>query len=302
MPEDGIDWLAKEEILSFEEIVRLIGIFYNQGVRRFRLTGGEPLLRTDIVNLVAMITKDHDDIELSMTTNGIKLTELAEHLADAGLNRINISLDTLDHVQFKELTRRDAFDQVMNGIKTAVAAGFDEIKINAVSLRGINDDLPTLLKFIEFSEKFNIEVRFIEIMPFTGNGWNEKRFISSQDLRERISRIDELIPLDVASSSTSTRWGMKGHNAQLGFISSVSESFCENCDRVRITVDGNLRPCLHNKKEYNLKELLRSGVSDEVILERIQLGLNEKWKEHPDFLSLRYKNPIADREMIRIGG
>lgn len=303
MPEDGIEWVNREEILSFEEIIRIMEIFHRHQVRKFRLTGGEPTIRSDIISFISKVKKQMPDIDLSMTTNGLSLDRLAYDLKAAGLDRVNISLDTLHEEKYNKITRRKKFKHVIAGIKSALKADFDQVKINAVSIKSFNSDLESLTDFIDFSEEYGVEVRFIELMPFTGNEWEDGGFISSAKLREIIRKKEDLIELPMDNpSSTSKTWSARDGKAKLGFISSVTESFCDNCNRVRITAEGNLRPCLHNKKEYPLKPLIRSGASDSEILNLIKKGLNEKWKEHPDFLSLKYLPPLDDREMIRIGG
>lgn len=301
MPEEGITWVPKKEILTFEEILRLISLFYNCGIRKFRLSGGEPTLRHDIVNLIQLVKTEYPNIDLAMTTNAILLGNLADQLKLAGLDRLNISIDTLDKEKFKRITKRDQFDAVMKGIKFAIDCGFEDIKINAVSIKEFNDDHASLDKFIEFSKENNIEVRFIELMPFTGNDWKDKEFISSKDLRDKILKFRNLQQLPQLPNSTSTRWKTQD-GGSLGFISSVTESFCDSCNRIRITAEGSLRPCLHNASEYDLKGLLRSDASDERILEQIRLGVMQKWKAHPNFLDLKYLPPFDDREMIKIGG
>jgi cyclic pyranopterin phosphate synthase len=303
MPEDGIKWIDRENILSYEEILRIIRIFYKNSVRKFRITGGEPTIRKDIIYLLREIKDQFPDVDLAITTNGLKLNEMAVNLKKAGVDRLNISLDTLDHNRYKEITRRDSFGEVMRGIKKAIEVGFEEIKINAVSIKDFNDDWESIDEFIKFSEETGIEVRFIEIMPFSGNSWENNGFISSSDLRKQIKHHMDLIPLQSDDlSSTSKTWKIGNDGAKIGFISSVSESFCSTCNRIRITADGQLRPCLHNASEYDLKNALRGNISDEEIEELIREGINKKWKEHPDFLSITYRPPVDDREMIRIGG
>lgn len=303
MPEDGIEWQQKDKILSFEEILFLIDIFYNEGIRSYRITGGEPTIREDYVKLIKMIKSKFKDIDLSITTNGIKLKKYAAELKEAGLDRINISLDTLNHTKFEIMTRRKKFQDVINGIDEALKYNFKEIKINAVSLNQFNDDYDSLKEFIDFSEERGIEIRFIEFMPFTGMNWNNGEFVTSKNLRETINQNETMILLDTINvSQTSKTWSLRDGKAKIGFISSVSESFCHSCNRVRITADGDFRPCLHNAKEYPLRDLIRSNADQSTILKVIKLGLLEKWKEHPDFLSLNYIPPFNDREMIRIGG
>ena len=303
MPEEGVEWQEKSKILSFEEINHLVKLLVSVGVTNIRLTGGEPSIREDYLELIRMLKSDNPSITLSMTTNAIKLKNDAQALKESGMDRLNISLDTLSHIKFNDITRRDVFSKVIEGIEKAVEVGFKEIKINAVAIKDFNTTEDELRKFLDLATKFNIEIRFIELMPFTGMGWSNDKFISSEDLRNSISKISEITPLPLKDpSQTSRTWDIKNQNGRVGFISSVSESFCSTCDRIRITAEGNLRPCLHNNLEYPLREMIRCGKSDEEILQVIKKGLAEKWKEHPDFLSLTYLPPMDDREMIRIGG
>lgn len=302
MPENGVKWLDKKEQLTFSEIYKLIEVFNDLDVKKIKLTGGEPLLRKDVIELVKKITIDLPKIELSMTTNGVLLSKYGKQLFNAGLRRVNISLDTLNHDKFEEITRKNKLNQVLDGIKCAIEVGL-EVKINAVSIKNFNDDKKSLNEFINFSEINNIPIRFIELMPFTGNKWNFDNYVSSEELRETIKSSNELIPLKIADkSSTSKYWRIEKNKATVGFISSVSESFCENCNRIRVTAEGKLRPCLHRHLEYDLRPYLNGQKRFENISKFIQMAINEKWKEHPDFLALRYKPPIDDREMIRIGG
>ncbi|MFV2014499.1 MAG: GTP 3',8-cyclase MoaA [Candidatus Heimdallarchaeota archaeon] len=303
MPEDGIDWQKKDKILTFEEILYLIGIFHSEGIKSYRITGGEPTVREGYIKLIKMIKSKFTNINLSMTTNGINLKRDAAALKEAGLDRINISLDTLDQHKYEEITRRDKFQQVLDGIDEVLKYDFKEIKINAVSISQFNDDFESLKMFIDFSEEKNIEIRFIEFMPFTGTNWDNGGFISSSVLREIIKKTENMIPLEtIISSQTSRTWSLRDGKAKIGFVSSVSESFCHSCNRVRITSEGNFRPCLHNAKEYPLRNLIRSDTDRDKILTTLRAAVKEKWKEHPDFLAISYIPPIDDREMIRIGG
>lgn len=298
MPEGPIDDTEKENILTFEEINRLVGILSRNGVRKIRLTGGEPTIRRHFVELCRMITSD-SDVELAITTNGVLLKRMAKDLWEAGVTRLNISLDTFDEDKFNTITRRKNFKEVIEGIDEALKYRF-EIKINAVSIKTLNDDLESLESFIAFSNRTGTQIRFIELMPFTGNQWTERRFLSSKELREKIEKISKLKEEPRGITQTSRNYSTGG--AKFGFISSVTETFCSNCDRIRITADGNLRPCLHANKEYPLRELMRNGITDEELLEKIKIGLAQKWEQHPDFLALHYMPPIDDREMIRLGG
>lgn len=303
MPEEGIEWQKKEHILTFEEIIYLIRIFHSYGIKNYRLTGGEPTVRDDVVKLVELIKSEFPDINLSMTTNGINLTKFAVPFKEAGLDRLNISLDTLNHEKFYEMTRRDQFTKVMDGISAAINANFENIKINSVALRDFNNDYASLKEFIDFSEENNVEIRFIEFMPFTGTNWRNGQYIDSNSMIEEIKAHEEITELPLLDPSQTSRiWSLREGKSKIGFISSVSNSFCDSCNRIRITAEGNLRPCLHNSKEYPLRDLIRKNVPKEEIMAIIQKGLNEKWKAHPDFLAPNFILPIDDREMIRIGG
>ncbi len=301
MPDGTIDWTPKKNILTFEELTRLVDLFYKSSIRKFRLTGGEPTIRHNFEIFCETISKKYPDIELSMTTNGHKLKEIAERLKEVGISRLNVSLDIFDRDKFNNITQREYYDDILVGIDMAASIGI-KVKINAVSMKTFNDDKVSLNKFIEYSANTGIEIRFIELMPFTGNDWSADKYLSSEDLRTAFNRIEPLEEIDKDSPSQTSRVFIGKSGAKIGFISSVSESFCESCDRIRITADGNLRPCLHANKEYSLRDLMRSGASDEELLNVIRDGLNEKWASHPDFLELQYLPPMSDREMIRIGG
>lgn len=301
MPNGNINSAIKEDILTFEELNRIIGILYKKNVKKVRLTGGEPSLRKDFVKFCQLIRKNYPDIELSMTTNALKLKQYAKDLKKAGMDRLNISLDILDKIKFKNITQRDVYDDILDGIDLAIKLGFI-VKINAVSVKSFNDERVILEKFLEFSIEKQVPIRFIELMPFTGNKWSANKFLSSEELRERFKEIDEIIEMKKDHISQTSRVYSTKKGASIGFISSVSESFCKNCNRIRITADGNLRPCLHQGNEYSLRDPIRSGASDNDILKIIEDGLSKKWTEHPNFLALQYLPPLDDRAMIHIGG
>jgi GTP 3',8-cyclase len=298
MPEEGIKWKKPEEIMSYEEITRLVKILHQSGVHKFRFTGGEPTVRSDFITLVQMIQRICPLLDLSITTNGLKLVELAEDLYSAGIKRLNISLDTLDHQKFLKITKRDQFQKVLDGIKEAQKYPFQEIKLNAVAIKNFNDN--EIMDFVTFSEQTGITVRFIELMPFTGNNWNLGEYISKHEILS-ILQAEDLKPIQQKiKSQTSTEYTLRHGKAKIGFIASVSESFCETCDRIRLTSEGNIRTCLHSNHEIPIREHLH--LSDADIYDILQKGVSEKWAGHPDFTKVHYKPPVDDRAMILIGG
>lgn len=299
MPDEP-QFSPKDEIITFEEIVRLVKILHSTGIHKFRLTGGEPTLRKNIETLVRDIKSICPTISLGMTTNGARLSKLAPKLKRAGLDALNISLDSTNEKTFNHLIQRTHFREVMEGIEAAIHHGF-KTKINAVALKGLTDK--EIEDFLTFSEKKNVEVRFIELMPFNGNEDFRKFFLSKDEILNLMSKIDEpiMIPKD-DPSKTSVTYTFRNRSARIGFIPSVTESFCSSCNRIRITASGTIRPCLHAPEETPLRPLLRMEVPDAEILETIRKCVNKKWKEHPDFNILTYKPPVSDRAMMLIGG
>lgn len=298
MPEEGIEWQSHEKMLTFEEIVRIVRILHSTGITKFRFTGGEPTVRKEFPKLMREIANICPTIEISITTNGALLKDMTQELKDAGVKNLNISLDTLQRDKFKHLTRRDAFDDVIAGIKAAQNVGFDKIKVNVVALR--NTNMSELHDFIDFAEQTGITVRFIEIMPFNGNSWNSADYISKVDILKLMDEPFQPIATD-DQAQTSREYAFRNGNAIIGFIASVSESFCSTCDRLRVTAEGKIRPCLHDANEVSIMELLRGTGTDAQILNQITKIMQTKWKAHPDFLQ-NYKPPLSDRAMTLIGG
>ncbi len=299
MPAEGLRWLPKSDILTYEEIARLVGVFHSLGVRTIRLTGGEPTVRRDLPALVGMIRSVATDVDLSMTTNGFLLDELAGPLAAAGLDRINVSVDSLLRHRFAEMTRRDALDRVLEGLRAAEAAGLSPIKLNCVVLRGTNDD--EVADFAAFARKTGYDVRFIEYMPLDADhGWERAKVMPS---REVLARIAERFPLiaeesDDPSPASSHRFA-DGAPGSVGVIASVTEPFCDSCDRMRITADGQFRSCLFALDETDLRGPLRAGASADDVEALIRAAMWEKWSghriNHPDFVQ-------PARSMSAIGG
>lgn len=300
MPEHGMAWMKKDELLTHEEIVRLAGVFVGLGVRKIRLTGGEPLMRRDLHVLVEMLSNTAGIEDLALTTNGYFLSEQAEALARAGLKRINISLDSLNPIKFREVTRRNYYDRVWEGIKTVEALGIGPIKINVVLMRGINDD--EIMDFVNLARKSPLVIRFIEFMPIgKDDGWNMERVVPTQEVIETIERKTgrKLVPIEYRDSEPASRFTFDDGVGEIGFISSVSEPFCNRCNRIRLTSDGKLRTCLFSLKETDLKRLLREGAADREIKQAI---LEAVWNKEPGHLINRPGFVRPNRTMSQIGG
>lgn len=303
MPFNFDKWLPTESLLTANELVNVIDIAVSQGVSEVRLTGGEPLLRPDIVEIVSRINSLEKAPELSMTTNGVALAKVAKALAEAGLRRINISLDTLDWERFKRLTFRDRYDDVIEGIAAARSAGLAPIKINTVLMRGINDD--EALPLLKWALSENLNLRFIEQMPLdAGDAWTRKNLITADDIFQQLNSEFELTPVSDRGSSPAEEFYINGGPATVGIIGSVTRSFCANCDRLRLTSDGQLRNCLFSNEETDLRSILRNGrLSDaekrQDIVKAFGLSVKAKLPGHginnPDFVK-----PV--RPMSAIGG
>jgi cyclic pyranopterin phosphate synthase len=300
MPAEGLEWLRRDEILSFEEITRLARIFASLGVDEVRLTGGEPLVRRELPVLVAQLAAIEGIRDLSLTTNGVLLDRLAAPLVAAGLRRLNVSLDSLSHVRFAEITRRDALDAVLRGLEAAESfAELRPIKINCVAIKGFTEtEVPALA---ELARRKPYIVRFIEFMPLDADeAWREDKVLSGAEIRALVEeRFGPLVELPTKPSSTSRRFRFADGKGELGFVNPVSEPFCSSCDRIRLTADGQLRTCLFSRREWDLKTALRDGSSDERLAERIRFAVRHKELKHrindPGFVR-------ASRSMSQIGG
>ena len=299
MPAEGLDWLPRDEVLSFEEIERLVGLLAAMGVSEVRLTGGEPLVRRELPVLVDKLARLDGVRDLSLTTNGVLLDRLAGPLVAAGLRRINVSLDSLSHVRFAEITRRDALDRVLVGL--AEAERYPElrpIKVNCVAVRGFTEsEVPALA---ELARRKPYVVRFIEFMPLDADeGWREDDVLTGGEIRALIEERWPLVEIPAKASSTARRFRFADGAGEIGFVNPVSEPFCSSCDRIRLTADGKLRTCLFSRREWDLKEPLRSGASD------LQLeGLLRNAVAHKE-LKHRINEPgfvRASRSMSQIGG
>ncbi len=299
MPEN-VKFLPQDSILSFEEIHRVVEILARQGVSRVRLTGGEPLVRSEIWNLVGLLKSIPGIDEVALTTNGILLVDQAVKLKASGLDRINVSLDSIDREKFKEITRRDALDKVLAGIDAAINAGFENLRINAVAVKGISET--EVVPLVSWAQRQNLHLRFIEFMPLDGDqAWENQQVFTGAMLREIIEEnFGSLTPVARdRSSQPATDFQVSNQGPPIGFIDSVTEPFCQSCDRMRITSEGKLRNCLFSTEEWDLKELIRSDASDEDIEKRIRLGIHHKKLGHGSN-SGRFVRP--ERAMYQIGG
>jgi cyclic pyranopterin phosphate synthase len=295
MPEH-VEWLPKPQILTFEEIETLVSLFAREGVKKLRLTGGEPLVRRDLPKLIMRLKQIQGIQEISLTTNGYYLKELAQSLKTAGIDRINISLDSLRPDRFERITRSNSFDRVMEGIQEAKKVGFDPIKINCVPVRGFNDD--EIIDFLNWGAEHHFQIRFIEFMPLDGDHhWKRENVLTQSDILE-IIRVNEDVQ-NVSQSHPVPARVFRHSTAEFGIIPSVTEPFCKDCSRIRITADGKFRTCLFAIQETDLLGPLRSGAAEEEIVERIRLAVYHKWAGHkindPDF-----EQP--SRAMYAIGG
>ena len=296
MPAEGMQWLPREEILSFEEIERFARICINYfGFDGIRLTGGEPLVRAHLPELVERLALL--GVDTALTTNGATLRMHAKALAEAGLKRINISLDSLQPERFLELTRRDELGRVLDGIEAAVDAGLKPVKINAVMMRGINDD--EIVDFAEFGRDKGLTVRFIEFMPLeAGDVWNEDLVVPADEIVEKINKAIPIEPI-VRGSEPAERWRYLDGKGEVGVIASVTKPFCGDCDRVRLTAEGQFRTCLFAVDEFDMRSLLRSEANDEEIAKAIVDAVGTKWAGH----SIGQVNFIRpSRTMSQIGG
>jgi cyclic pyranopterin phosphate synthase len=300
MPAEGLDWLPDESVLTDDEIVRLIGVGITQlGIEEVRFTGGEPLVRRGLVGIVAGVRSLNADVEMSLTTNALGLSRQAGALAEAGLNRVNVSLDSIRHEAFREITRRDRLHDVLEGLQAAHAAGLGPVKVNAVLMRGINDDqAPELL---QWAIDHGYELRFIEQMPLDAqHQWNRTNMITADEIFERLSTEFTLTPHgEPRGSAPAELFDVDGGPATVGVIASVTRPFCGDCDRVRLTADGQIRNCLFAREESDLRTALRSGATDLELAERWVIAMRGKRAGHgiddPSFLQ-------PDRPMSAIGG
>lgn len=299
MPEDGVQLAGHEELLSLEEIVKIVQSAVMVGIRKVRLTGGEPLVRKGIIDLIEMINEIPEIDDIALTTNGILLPEMAAGLKKAGLKRVNVSLDTLSPQKFAKITRGGQLSKVWLGIEKARDAGFDPVKINNVMIRGFNDE--ELWDFVELSQKLPLHIRFIELMPIgTSELWAADSYISTNELIETIGSKYELVPVkEVAGSGPARYYKVPGAAGTIGFISPISNHFCSKCNRLRLTSEGQLRPCLQSPHEIDLRTPMRKGASQLELANIIRLAVNSKPEKH-DMAATGWEG--NRRAMNQIGG
>lgn len=300
MPHEKVDFLPRDQILTFEEISRVVDVALDLGIRKVRLTGGEPLVRQDLPKLVELLSRKPLLEDLALTTNGFLLPGLSQELFDAGLRRLNISLDTLRPETFHRIARRNGLQLTLQGIAKAIEVGFTNIRINAVTIRGINED--DIVPLAHFCRQHDLLLRFIEFMPLDAeNNWEHLLVLSGAELRRRLeAEFGPLVPVDGIDPSQPARdFAYADGRQRVGFINSVTEPFCSACDRLRLTAEGCLRNCLFGHDEWSVREVLRAGGSDAEIAEQFRQCVQHKKPGHgidqPDFLRPR-------RAMYQIGG
>jgi GTP 3',8-cyclase len=299
MPAEGMPWLAKQDLLTYEEITRFTRVCLAHGVTGVRLTGGEPTVRADLPVLVRMLSDLAPGLDLSLTTNGLKLTAMADELRAAGLTRVNVSLDTLDRERFHRIARRDRIAEVLAGLEAAARAGLAPIKVNAVLMRGFNED--EAVPLARWAREKGYELRFIEWMPLDfGHTWDRSRLVPAAEI---LAQLDAAFPLEPARvddpSAPATLYRYRDGGGTVGVIASVTRPFCGHCDRIRLTADGQIRTCLFSLTEYDFRGAMRGGADDGTIAEMLRAAV---WRKEPGHLinSPWFRQP--ERGMSAIGG
>ena len=299
MPE-SVKFMPRDEILSYEEIMRFVRVAVRLGINKLRITGGEPLVRSDLSDLIGMLRKIPGIEDIALTTNGVLLSEFAQSLKDAGLQRLNISLDTLDADTFRKISRRDGLERVLEGISTAQKVGFEKLRLNALAIRGVSEG--DIVPLGDFARKQDLELRFIEFMPLDAeDNWEMNQVISGSDIRETLERaFCRLVPLDSHDrSQPAVDYGFEDGRGRIGFINSVTEPFCSTCNRLRLTAEGQIRNCLFSTVEWDARTLLRSEGSDQELEDLIRDCVQSKKPGH-GIDSDDFQKPA--RAMYQIGG
>ena len=299
MPAEGLPWLERAELLTFEEIERLVRLLVPLGVRSVRLTGGEPLVRRELPKLIAMLSAIEGLEDLSLTTNGYLLERMADELVAAGLERINVSLDSLSRDRFFQITRRDALPQVIRGLEELERfPHLGPVKVNCVAMRGFTED--EVIPFAELARRKPYQVRFIEFMPLDADhAWTEDRVLTGAEIRELIDRVYPLEPIAREAHATAKVWRFADGRGEIGFVNPVSEPFCADCDRIRLTAEGKLRTCLFSMHETDLRAPLREGAGDDEVVQAIRDAVWRKELKH-HVSEPGFRQP--PRTMSQIGG
>ena len=299
MPAEGMPWLPKDDLLTYEELTRFARVCLDLGVTGIRLTGGEPTVRADLPVLVRMLDQLRPGLDLSLTTNGLKLVAMAEALRDAGLKRVNVSLDTLDPKRFHQIARRDRFPQVIAGLEAARRVGFTPIKINTVLMRGFNED--EAVPLARWAREEGYQLRFIEWMPLDyQHGWAREKLVPAAEILEQIHAAFPIEPARTEDpSAPASLYRYRDGRGSVGVIASVTRPFCGHCDRIRLTADGQIRTCLFALKEYDFRKAMRGGANDAEIADLLKAAV---WRKEPGHLinSPYFKQP--ERGMSAIGG
>jgi cyclic pyranopterin phosphate synthase len=299
MPEEGIPFLPHGDILTYEEMLRLVKISTRCGIRKVRLTGGEPLARKGFIHFLERLSDIDTLDEITLTTNAVLLKEYAAEIMDCGICRINISLDSLKPERFFHITGRDQFDRVWEGIQEAERMGFNPIKINVVAIKGVNDD--EILDFARLTREKPYHVRFIELMPVgKENSWSVEKFISTEEIFEKILTLGALKPvISNPLDGPADRFVLDGGKGEIGFIGALSQHFCDSCNRLRLTAEGQLRSCLFSDQEIDMKTPLREGREDDYLVNLIGSAIENKPEEH---LLVKSGPRKCIRQMSTIGG
>jgi molybdenum cofactor biosynthesis protein A len=298
MPQEEMEWMPQSKLMSQEEIVQLAEIFIQLGVKKIRLTGGEPLVRKEFEWIIKKLSAH--PIQLTLTTNGILIHKHLKTLKEAGVRSVNVSLDTLNREKFRELTRRDQFDQVWNNILLLLEEGF-RVKVNAVALHGFIEE--ELCDFVQLTEKLPLHVRFIEFMPFQGNHWDSQKVVTAAQMLDLIQKKFQVVKLEDEQHDTSKKFKVPGYAGTFAFITTMSEHFCGSCNRLRLTADGKIKNCLFGKEELDLLDAIRNGKDVEQL---IRMSVSRKHAAlggqiSPDYLKAD-PEAIENRSMIKIGG
>ncbi|WP_297337670.1 GTP 3',8-cyclase MoaA [Algoriphagus sp.] len=298
MPQEEMEWMPQSKLMRKEEILTLAQTFIGLGVKKIRLTGGEPLVRKEFPELMQALSRY--PVELTLTTNGVLIHKQLETLKKAGVRSVNVSLDTLNRKKFLQLTRRDQFEQVWENILLLLRENF-RVKLNAVALHGLIEE--EICDFVSLTEKLPLHVRFIEFMPFSGNHWQSKKVITAAQMLELVGKNFEMIKLEDKIHDTTKKYQVPGFAGTFAFITTMSENFCAGCNRIRLTADGKIKNCLFGKEELDLLGALRNGEDVEAL---IRLSLSRKHQAlggqfDPDYLKAN-PDAIQNRSMIKIGG